>query len=1089
MAKNVQRNAGKGSGCAGERGYRRGSLREDQNRSAESTPCKGSKKQDVGHAKEDRADADNGSREDSEMHKQRNKGLVSVDRNSRPGVSQVENIQAGTKRRTRGDASHDANPGKVHKTCKEDTQKGIRSAIVPLQETFKPAKARGYGCRFCKFLQYVRGADLSTWKGIRKEVLSPKGLPWETLSHKISGIGSRKAKIMFVGEAPGREEDEQKEPFVGACGRILNAQLRRMGIKREDVWITNVIRCRPPNNKSPSYKESIPCSCFLSQEIRDIRPDIIVPLGKVPLQAILGSPTAKITEAQGNPLRSTVAGHDCIVFPVWHPSYVLRSRNEITTKAYNRAFDKLRQVSETGDVERDDGKYITVNDPERCVKIIRRIIRENKITAFDLETSGLEYFAKEQRIACISFANTDKKGYAIPLYINGAKLFNAPEELQKAPFEWTFEQWREVVGAVKDFLKSPVPKIGHNIKFDANWCASILGVSPKNMIADTMLMHYACDENSVHALKPLVMKYTNMGSYDGELEIYKDRHGIKGRYDLIPTSLLCKYAAMDAVATIRLYDAMCGEIEQQDAETENLACGILPRVMRQLHKMEMRGAYLDMDYSNKLHKETAQTLDDLQEKLRSFPAVRKLIREGLEKNKKFAFTVNSQPQMAKLLFEILGYKPIKATKSTAKLPKDQQKPATDRETMTYYSTEKKCEICKTILEIRMHYKLQTAFVEKLITAASSCANGSYVHCNFNAHGTRTGRLSCSNPSLHQIPNKGSGAVKRMFTSRFGDEGCIIQGDFSQIELRLLASLSGDPAMVDAYLNDRDIHLLTTMKIFGCTEKGYKKLEEKGDYRAKMWRTVAKRINFGIAYGIGAEGIMNLLRAEGIRITLNEAKSYIDKFYEAYPRVREWIDLTHRYCKRDAYVKSVYGRYRRLPDVRSEHDDAVHRAFRQGTNFLIQSPASDTDLTAMLLIEAAMRKRKMKSQIILTVHDSIVVDAYRSEAQEIYALMKKYMEHVHKYGHRVWGDKVDFSFLTELPIKADIEVGVNWRDMVKIKNITVEEALKESAKTAYGLDEPDEDRQVLMDMEEELEEQEKDDKAEEYAEKQKNRTAA
>lgn len=1272
-------------------------------------------------------------------------------------------------------------PKAVRKNSANKSSVDVQPKHISLNERYLPAKNANFGCAYCKYYQYAPNARIEKWKGRKHEVLAMDGTPWVNRSHCVKGLGKSNAKIMFVGDFPGADEDAMREVFVSANGRILRNHILKAKLSLDDCYLTNVVKCRPPNNKTPTYKEAVYCSALLAREIRKIKPTIIVPLGKVALQAILGSPSAKITEAHGNPFEEVVAGHNCIVFPMWHPSYVLA--NDYLAKTYIQAFRKLKEVLKEGVVEKDAASYFVLTDYAKCKRVLTLMTKSTRPVAFDFESSGLEAFEKDMRLATISVANSTKKGYTIPLYYPH-DVFRVPSEIEK--LGWTYEEWMDIIRRTKKFLASPVPKKAHNASFDMKWSYSCLDVMPKNIVEDTMLTSYAYDENTSHTLKALAMKFTKMGAYDNNLDLYKAKHHIVGRYDLIPYKLLGKYATKDAVATLAISKAMKKVLKETEGQKiQNIAYNVLPRAATALAHVMANGTYVDLDYAKKLHKKLSDELDAAFSKLMSISIVRKFIRDNKKDNPKFEFSVDSPKQIQNLLFNRLKYTPLKPTKSTMRLPVDQQTPATDRETLAHFSSKKNCKICSTILDIRAAKKLIASFVEKLITAAEKNANGPYVHGNFSVSGTKTGRLSSSKPNLqncvtkdtevltldgwkpiyqvtendcvmqwdngkltfvhpsrvvansaytqemvevlnthiqskttavhrclfqdrktnrffekearnfakdarvinaglyepkneltgitkefiqlvvatqadgsfvkhggidfsfskqrkkdrlkkilkalgvkytvgnykrpgymrfyvaksaltdkvHEFlnftndnsvklfdskilslsvtllnvfcdevmfwdgcytrnnhyaskyeqnaiwvqtafaltgrrarirkyesysgsvswqvdvtqrdysstanaeikhttenvqtycvtvpssfflarrnncifvtgncPNKGGGSVKRMFVSRFGDDGCILQGDLSQIELRLTAIESRDRDMINNYRNNGDLHLLTTTKIFECTPEDWKSREQEGAASAKQQRTVAKRLNFGIIYGIGAEGIMNLLRSEGVYITYEEACAYIDKFYQSYPQVKTWIDSTHVSLETFGYLESRFGRRRRLPQVFSANNEMVARAKRQGTNFLIQSMASDIMLANTVLMNEWLLKKGLKSVPIITVHDSLVLDCLKSEVKIVAKALSTVMDNPFKFCPRVWGKDIDYSFLKTLPIKGDLDIGISYRDGAKYTiGDSINSVLAKSKEHAYDEDKWDE-RLVKESIYEFLEEEDKE----------------
>lgn len=1120
--------------------------------------------------------------------------------------------------------------------------------VIPLQPNYVPAKNKSYGCSYCKYAQHREGFDAEAlaWEGRLLPMLDG-GRPHVIKNPKIAGIGKDTAKIMIVADAPGKQDDTHNTGFASPQGMIVKANLLRAKIPLEQVYFTHALRCRVPFGKNPTYPDCVPCSCYLSEEIQRVKPDVIVPLGKASLQALLGSKSAKITEAHANPFNATVAEHKAIIFPLWNPAYVIR--NDYLRTEYADAFIKLREVAlGSSTVEDDPAKYVVLTDAAKCIKVLSRASKTDNIVAFDFETSGLNSFAKGERIACISVCFNEKFGYTIPTYshrFNEIKKGKVPAEI--AELGWDYDTWRRVVAATKKFLKSKSKKIGHNVKFDCLWSWEILGVRPNNIVSDTMLLHSIIDENAEHGLKPLVLRFTNMGPYEDGLEPYLKK--TKKRYDLVPYRVLGEYAAKDAVATLRVYNALIDLIANEDEMSQRIAASYLPRALQAFIDVEYEGAAIDINFAEKSKRELQSEIDLGDSEIKSNPQVRSFIRtrqaQAIVDKKKFKFSLDSPQQMSELFFKYMKYPSLKKTDSGAD--------STDKEVLQYLTDEHGCALASVILKYRLNTKLQNTYVAKLLELALLDPTHPRIHGRYNLNGCVTGRLcvsgdtrldtsagsftiesldliqhpkctilthkgrqrpilnkyykgleemyevttasgkairctkghrfltrdgwqhlrdlavgdalfaewnllergrmlnnrslrgsgrvishegcrnddagqeeeraaieegiqdsprnddgsgeecdrvrgsnpffyvdpivsivsvgvlpvwdieveedhsyvaqgfvnhnSSADPNMQNIPNKGASIVKRMIVSRFGKNGCILQGDYSQIELRVLASVSRDKVMLKVYRDGKDIHKETTLSIFpaelkklgkGTVEEIYDSLEESDPATHKKMRTVAKRINFGVCYGIGAEGIVNLLRSEGIVITEEEAAEYIDRFYRKYPGVDRWIKNVRAKLERDEKCVSVYGRTRHLPAVASEDHELVAQAKRQGPNFMIQNPASETTVTACILLSEYIKKHKMKSRLIMNVHDSIVIDAHRSEVAKLAKVQKTIMENIPKYGKSIWGADFDFSFLKRVPIIADIDVGVNYADCIKLNDkITITEALAASEEKA------------------------------------------
>ena len=312
-----------------------------------------------------------------------------------------------------------------------------------------------------------------------------------------------------------------------------------------------------------------------------------------------------------------------------------------------------------------------------------------------------------------------------------------------------------------------------------------------------------------------------------------------------------------------------------------------------------------------------------------------------------------------------------------------------------------------------------------------------IHASFLMTGTRGGRLSCKNPNLQQLPRDGE--VKQMFVSRFGERGCLYQGDLSQIELRLLAAACGDPTMVRAYFNEEDLHALTTSRIFNVPYEHFAKahmedLQSKGHVKeAKELdekRSIGKTVNFLTGYGGGAFGLQNVLAMKGIYKKIEECEHIIEMFFDAYPALRDLLQRYKRFIL-DAHVAvSIFGRVRVFEEVRGDDEEAKAKALRAGCNHLIQATASDMMLIALFVIEDMMRVAGLESMVVSTVHDSLVIDCVRQELSEVHDIVMLVLNNFPDVFKVVFGQRYDTSWMI-VPFTGDCDVGHEYFSMRKI----------------------------------------------------------
>jgi len=352
---------------------------------------------------------------------------------------------------------------------------------------------------------------------------------------------------------------------------------------------------------------------------------------------------------------------------------------------------------------------------------------------------------------------------------------------------------------------------------------------------------------------------------------------------------------------------------------------------------------------------------------------------------------------------------------------------------------------RVLLEYRKVHKLYTTYVRPLRNYRSAldkkartafqhlCPDGN-IHAQFMLTGTRGGRLSCRDPNLQQLPKKGD--VKKMYTSRFGKDGCLYGADFSQIELRLLAAASGDAAMVEAYEKDIDLHTLTTSRIFKLPYEHFSKdhmkwLVEQGkseeSKELSLKRDIGKTVNFLTGYGGGAMGLQTVLAGREIYRSIDECTEIIELFFESYPAVRDLLAFYKQFIEDNQCAVSIFGRVRQFSEVTSADRQIRSKALRAGCNHLIQSTASDMLLVCLGVIEECMREEGLDSILTLTVHDSLAIDARRSELDAIHDIVMTVLNDMPSVFKAVFGDAYDTTWMI-VPFVGDADVGLNYGQM-------------------------------------------------------------
>ena len=485
---------------------------------------------------------------------------------------------------------------------------------------------------------------------------------------------------------------------------------------------------------------------------------------------------------------------------------------------------------------------------------------------------------------------------------------------------------------------------------------------------------------------------------------------------------------------------------------------IMLRGQRVLTRIMGRGMYIDQqelavqeDLFPKLIKEAREKLRTVDEQ------IIKWCDQQTATVPDWKLDLESREQLKTILFTILKLPVKRLTESGNKQFKDLEHvpperllefAAVDKFTLTSLVAEN--PTLAPLKDYRKLYKAYTMFVRSMRnikvegvdkhdrTKDQYLMPDGCVHATFNPTGTSSGRLSSSRPNLQQIVR--DSMIKKLFASRFGAEGCIYQFDLSQIELRLLAATCGDPLMVKAYRDKIDLHSLTTSSVFKIPYEHFEKSylgwlqqhgREKEAKELNAKRAIGKTSNFLCGYGGGAFGLQNSLAEEGVYLDIEECERIVDGMFDTYPRLRQYIGLYKRFIMKHGCAASVFGRVRPLEDVYSEDPGRLNKALRSGFNHLIQSTASDLMLSCCAIIDDLFYDRGLQSILVSTVHDSIVIDARRNELPVIHELCSAVINNMPEVLPYIFGNSVDLSWMTVVPLEGDAEVGATYFSPVKV----------------------------------------------------------
>ena len=590
--------------------------------------------------------------------------------------------------------------------------------------------------------------------------------------------------------------------------------------------------------------------------------------------------------------------------------------------------------------------YQRIESFEELKLLVEKMMKQ-EIVAFDTETEGLN--ALETDIVGISFSWQKGIGYYLPIKNN------------KSVHEKSFEILRPF------FESTEIIKVGHNIKFDIQVLHKY-NVKVSSPIYDTMVAHYLINPDMRHNLDTLSESYLNYSPISIESLI-----GKKGKNQIsmrdVSIDKITDYASEDADITLQLKSIFDKEIEVNNLS--KIFYDIEIPMINVLSEMETEGIKIDTSYLEKLDKEFEEDLEKLKKEI--------FKKSGEE------FNLNSPKQLGEILFDKL-----KLVSKPKKTKTGQY--STSEEVLSSLANDHK--IIEDILEWRSLDKLQNTYVKSLPNEVSSLTNR--VHSSFNQTVTTTGRLSSNNPNLQNIPIRTANGqkIRRAFIPR-GSDYILMAADYSQIELRVIASMSNEKNMIDAFVNNQDIHTMTASKIYNVDPENVTR-EQRGN---------AKTVNFGIIYGVSAFGL-----SQQTDLNRSESKVMIDNYFLNYPGLKKYMSDQIDFARNNGYVETIMGRRRYLQNINSQNNMLRSSSERNAINAPIQGSAADIIKIAMININSELKKQSLKSKMLLQVHDELVFDVHKSEKDQIKDIVKTTMESAVKL---------------KVPLKIDLEFGKNW----------------------------------------------------------------
>lgn len=579
---------------------------------------------------------------------------------------------------------------------------------------------------------------------------------------------------------------------------------------------------------------------------------------------------------------------------------------------------------------------------------IDKLMQQNEV-CFDTETTSLNTI--DARLVGIAFSWEKGKGFYLPF-----PSHKNPDEVA------------DLITQLQVFFNSgEILKIGQNLKYDLKVLANYQ-VKVKGPLFDTMLAHYIINPDMRHNMDVLAETYLNYSPMPIEELI-----GKKGKNQLsmsgIEIAKITEYAVEDADITYQLREFFASELKE--AHNEQLYYDLEIPLLKVLASMEIEGINVDSSMLENLSIQLSIDIERLEKAIHE--------QAGVD------FNIGSPKQLGDILFDKLAIaKKPKKTKSGQY--------STAEDVLSFYKSEH--QIVADVLEWRGLSKLKSTYVDALPKQIHPATGR--VHTEFMQTVAATGRLSSNNPNLQNIPvrTERGREVRKAFVPR-DENHILLAADYSQIELRIIASLSQETTMIEAFKNGEDIHASTASKVFGVP------IEEV----TREQRSNAKTVNFGIIYGVSAFGLSNQTD-----LSRSESKELIDTYYETYPKLRAYIDEQIDFAREEGYVKTVLGRRRYLKDINAGNNVVRGAAERNAVNAPVQGSAADIIKVAMINIHQKLEEANLQTKMLLQVHDELIFDVPKDELEQVRQLIKHEMEH---------------AYSLDVPLVVDMGVGQNW----------------------------------------------------------------
>lgn len=798
---------------------------------------------------------------------------------------------------------------------------------------------------------------------------------------RLTPSGVSPATIAVVDGFPTDYEARSGKAYYGDWAKVLRSSLVKGGFEMDEVYWTHACLCKVPKDKLGPLASY--CQSRLRNELAEVQPKVVLTLGAAACDALLGPSSAKFDHRRGVYKNG--------VLPTLHPRSVVREPEDYRDLADDIQLARRIADGEEVVIEPPYDDYVAVSTRKQLDDFILKL-GEQRSVAIDIETDGLDYLNGIIRL--IGFSWGEGVAYIVPWSL-----------LEQNPGH-------------KDRLRMLLSRLACSFQhgqFDVPWLQT-RGFPDLNYAFDTMLAHFLLDERQAgHHLQGLAVKYCKAPDWKTQLS---DRFG-RNAFATVPYEELVRYNGADVDYTYRLSSALA-----QGLRDEGLVYAmtrILVPAARHFTKLRVHGMLID--------KENLEALgDDLRTKIAALEAELHAF-EGAER-----INLQSNDQLAVFLYDTLHLNPFggERYRGAKKIPEhivlDAIQSVDDPEAHEYWRSKRgviikseddgfspratdayalwwlaqQHDFPRVLLRYRKLIKQYSSYYERIL---GHMAEDGRVRPYYRLFGAKTGRVSSTDPAIHNLPR--DERIWNCFRAAPGN--VLVYADYSQVELRVAAHLSGEPEMI-RLLNAGDIHTETAKALYRCSDAEWGDLDP---VVRNERRTAAKGISFGLLYGRSAKGL-----APQLGVSLSEAQAYIDRFYAKMPQLRRWIERQKRIAVREHEVVSMFGRRRRFPLIK----DRFHQAEveRQGTNMPVQSSASDITLLAHIRIVERLEQEGIEVYVWPHIHDSLTVEVPEEHQEYVCRVVRETME--------------DVPFESAVKFGCDLKTGVHWGTMRKVKDV-------------------------------------------------------